>query len=119
MNVIPISFFCLFVLLLAYACYLVIKRSGAIAAYIGFSWAPLALALVWLSMEFYLASLNPVLPRLIISVSLLLSLIGLPVMLTKYRKQLSTSKIIGMVLAAFFYGIPAFLYITLSITGTR
>ena len=95
------------------------KKSGAIAAYIAFLWVPLALAIAWMSMEFYLASLNPVLPLFITGLSLLLSLIALPVMLIKYRKQLSTSKIIGMVIAAFFYGIPGFLYVTLSITGTR
>jgi hypothetical protein len=119
MNVIPIFFFCTFILLLAYACYSVVKNSGTIAAYIGFSWIPLALGIIWMSMEFYLASLNPVLPFLIIIVSLLLSVIGLPIMLITYRKKLSKSKIIGMVVAAFLYGIPIFLYILLSITGTR
>jgi hypothetical protein len=119
MKAIPIFFFCLFVLLAAYACYLVIKKSGAIAAYLGFSWLPLALGIAWMSLELSLASLNPVLPILIVSLSLLLSVIGLPFMLTKYRRQLSTSKIIGMAAAALLYGIPAFLYVTLSITGTR
>ena len=107
------------ILLAAYACHRVVRSAGAITAYVAFSWVPLALGFIWANLEFHFSPLNPALPLLIIIASLSLSLVGLPVILITGRRKLPAWRLIGAVAAAFLYGIPALLYLVLSVTGTR
>lgn len=119
MNIIAIALFCAFLLLTTIGYYLTAKKSGAVSAYILFSWVPLLFGVIWMSLEFYLVPLNVLLLLLIIGASLLLSLVGLPMMLIRYRKKLSAEKVLSMVVAGFLYGIPSILFIMLTITGTK
>jgi len=92
-------------------------KYGSVTAYIGFSWVIFLASIYWWHYE--LNALNFEFLQTLIVVSFLLSVICLPMLIVTNWKTLSVKKFLGLIVSAFFHGIPFLMYLLLTIFPPR